>query len=365
MITKFIIAPLIYVACFLLAVFMIVVSIRGGSGILDVVGFWAIFFFWSGLFFWFGNLFFLRFDKVTPPAQWVHFRQSFLLYALMAVLLLYFPYFSGFLIYLYGVLVVGIVMNALFLFLRDGRSSIIMDFLLPRNIFFAVVLLVVGVIGSGIFHKVTLGEALRGIEQIKYTIRATETFEEILRKTPEKKVGVAVAFSRGLLLDEVLIAAKDSTFEVRGFRHRSGESNGGCGVARGETVEQALQSCFRDHTLFLGRRIEMEKQTLLTVTDPGLRSALTKSIREAEKKQELRITGFDLYGRAKDLKRFKDSHAFVETMQINMAEESPAILSPSGAGMFQPVPINMSAPGMGMPPTPVPSPATISPNQSL
>lgn len=176
-----------------------------------------------------------------------------------------------------------------------------------------------------------------------------KTFEQVLAETPEKKISVEASFVRGISLSETIRATQNASFKVLGFKHRSGESNGGCGVGNGETVEQALQSCFRDHTLFLGRRIEMEKQTLLTVTDPGLRNALTESIREAEKKQELRITGMGLYGRALDLQNFKDANSFVGTMVLSNAIEQPSMMPPSGSGAPISLPMNMSIP--------IPSPA--------
>lgn len=175
-----------------------------------------------------------------------------------------------------------------------------------------------------------------------------ETFEEVLNKEPAKEVSVTAVFTRSISLKEAKSAVKDIPFVVKGIRFNAGESNGGCGVEDGQTIIQALDNCVSENSLFLQRRIDMEKNTLSTVTDPGLQKAFVAHIAEAEKAQNIQFTAFELYGKAVDIQHFKENNIFIEKIEImSQGTSSPSIQS----GMQTPV---MFPPSFSVP---SPSPA--------
>ncbi|MDO8604752.1 MAG: hypothetical protein Q7K40_05175 [bacterium] len=164
-----------------------------------------------------------------------------------------------------------------------------------------------------------------------------ETFGEVLEKEPRKEIFATATFTHGMSLEEVKKMTRDVAFAVKGFRHNTGESNGGCGVGVGETVAQALDNCVRDHSLFLNQRIEIEKKMLPTITDTGLRNAFIAHIEEAQKEQKFLITALDLYGRAEDLQRFKERNSFVEMVELmNQDRELPLMIPPSMSSVVPP-----------------------------
>lgn len=238
-------------------------------------------------------------------------------------------------IFLSVIIVQVVFMGILFLvYLYIPRAYYFFKFFSVMNVLAGLFLLIVVVIINIFGPSLMVGRRIP-IQSSRLISLSTEntydTFGEVLEKESAKEVFATAFFNQRISLEEAKSAVNNIPFTVKGIRFNTGESNGGCGVKDGQTAIQALDSCAKEQSLFLKRRIELEKNSLLTVKDPGLQKAFVAHIAEAENEQKIQITALELYGKAADLQRFKEYNEFVEKIEIrNQGIQSSSITSQSG-----------------------------------
>lgn len=173
-----------------------------------------------------------------------------------------------------------------------------------------------------------------GISPVETRIaQANESFEQILKNSPEKEVRVAVFFTNDLSLEEVRVAITRSVFALKGFRHGTQSYSGGYSLRKGETLDEAIVNYRRDYLFFLQKRMETEDKMLTTETNEDLRNAIITHRKEADQmkadfeKNGIRIIGIEVAGRAHNINEFKEQNSFVRVIELHEnVKPQPAIV---------------------------------------
>ncbi|AKM78699.1 MAG: hypothetical protein UY19_C0008G0058 [Candidatus Wolfebacteria bacterium GW2011_GWA2_47_9b] len=153
-------------------------------------------------------------------------------------------------------------------------------------------------------------------------LSAKEKFQSTLSETPQKKVDAIAFFTNDMSLEDVKIAIRNTSLEVKGFRHGTQSYGGGYILKQGETLEEAVSNYQRDHLLFIQKRLDDEDRMIVAEKDDNLRKALITHRTEADqmktdfKKRGIRVVGVEVYGQAKDINTFAGENPFVRVIEL-------------------------------------------------
>jgi len=162
---------------------------------------------------------------------------------------------------------------------------------------------------------------------------AASEFREAVRNRPNQSARAVAYLTNSMGVREVQ-ARVPRGLAIRGFRHGSEINSGGYTLAPGESVDDAVASYERDHSLFLAVRSEQMRSLLEAEPgDEGMATAVQEGLRLNQQREDdfyqhgLRIIGVELEGRLRDMEQFRSSNGFVRVIELRDENKArPAIL---------------------------------------